>query len=312
MTACGASRTDPCAEVAVPSLERPRIEMADSDVSRSNLAAWVKWLASPELLGRHAGEPGADAAAALLAGQMADLGLTARDGAYCRGFELLDGLDYNVVGYSDTRSLTGDGPVIVVGAHYDGQGVHPSGQIYPGADDNASGVAALLELARLTARRRGEREAAGPRVGWVFVALAGEEVGQQGAHAYLAEAAIDAARVALMVNLDMVGRPWPGDDPAAIGFQAMSASMVEVASLVLRASQRSGVEVRPLAAAGARAPMQVDARVFAESMPTLLLSTALHEDHHQVTDTPERLDDAQVERTVHLVLALADILASHR
>ncbi len=313
LTACGPSVTEPCADIEVPAIGPPRIDLASRGVSRSNLVAWVEWLVSSELGGRHAGEAGADATAALLADQMKSLGLAAPASAYCAGFELLNGLDYNVVGYSDTAVAAGDSPVIVLGAHYDGQGKHPAGAVYPGADDNASGLAALLEVARSVVRRDPAPEgSAGSPIDWVFIALGGEEVGQVGAHAYLAEMPIERSRIRLMVNLDMVGRPWPGDETTGIGYQAMGESDQEVAQLLRQASQRSGVEIRPLASLGELTPTISDARVFAERMPTLLLSTALHEDHHEISDTPERIDYQQIERTVKLVLAMADILAGHR
>ena len=311
--ACGSRTEEPCGEIVLPAIEPPGIALATPELTRQNLVGWVRWLSSPELGGRHAGEPGADATAALLARQMALLGLAAPDDGYCREFELLDGFDYNVVGYSDSALAEGDSPVILLGAHYDGQGKHPAGTVYPGADDNASGLAVLLEVARLVARAPSS-DAVLPVVSSVevvFAALGAEEVGQVGAQAYLAEPPVDPARIQLVINLDMVGRPWPGDVSTAVGYQALGESSLDVAALVRRASELAGVTVRPLADLGEQAPTISDARVFGETLPTLLLSTALHEDHHELTDTPERIDYEQIERTGSLVLALIDILASH-
>jgi hypothetical protein len=56
-------------------------------------------------------------------------------------------------------------------------------------------------------------------------------------------------------------------------------------------------------------PTISDAEVLAARWPTLLLSTGLHEDHHQLSDTPERIDYGQIERAVRLVLELGDIIA---
>jgi Zn-dependent M28 family amino/carboxypeptidase len=85
-----------------------------------------------------------------------------------------------------------------VTAHYDHLGVR-GGRTYPGADDNASGVAGLLAAASWFARHR-------PRRSILFVAFDGEELGLQGAKHFVAHPPIDLARVALVVNLDMIGR----------------------------------------------------------------------------------------------------------
>ena len=294
-------------------MDPPRIDLASPGVSRQNLTAWIEWLSSPRLAGRHAGEAGADATAAVLASQMAAFGLTSPAAGYCRGFELLGGPDYNVVGLAGPTAPASDSPVVLLGAHYDGQGMHPAGAIYPGADDNASGLAALLEVARLVTRQRPSEDGARTSaIGWVFAALGAEEVGQVGSRAYLAAPSLDPSRIRLMINLDMVGRPWPGERRRAIGYQAMGPAREATVSALDRAAELAGVEVRPLAGLGELAPTISDARVFAARMPTLLLSTALHEDHHQLTDVPERIDYGQIERTVQLVLTLADILADRR
>ncbi len=289
-----------CAGVAAAALELPGIERS-TGVSRRNLAAWVETLASPRLAGRHAGDPGAREAAALLAARMAQLGLAPPwEGGYCQPFPYLDGTELNVVGH-----LAADGgrPVILVGAHYDGQGLHPSGRHYPGADDNASGVAALLEVARLAGKRPNGR------AGWVFAAFGGEEVGQQGARAYLASPSLDLARVELAVHLDMVGRQIAGALPGAIGYLTMDGPRQDgdheaLGARLRRAAQAAGVELVSLADLGAAEPTISDAEVFGERLPAVLLSTGLHADHHQFTDTPERLDLGQIERAARLALAL--------
>ncbi len=87
----------PCVGVEAPAFGAAVLDLQASDVSRENLRAWVELLTSPELRGRHAGESGADAAAALVAAQMAQIGLVSPDparglrsifsrGGYCRDF----------------------------------------------------------------------------------------------------------------------------------------------------------------------------------------------------------------------------------
>ena len=271
-----------------------------------NLRAWVELLTSPRFRGRHAGENGARGVATLLAAQMTRSGLApARSGdGYCQGFPFLDGQDWNVVGHLPATPADGR-PVMLVGAHYDGQGVHPAGMSDPGADDNASGVAALLEVARLT----GSRPDAS-RIAWIFVAFGAEEAGRQGAHAYMRRSAEELANVELAVNLDMVGRPLPGGRGDAIGYLALGASRSRTLAYLRAAADDSGLEIRTLEEAGELRPTISDAEVLARRLPTLLLSTALHQDHHRPSDTPEKIDYAQIERAARLVLDLGDILAA--
>ena len=308
LAACGPPASDvagPCARPAA--IELPELELEAPDVSRHNLRSWVELLTSPRLRGRHAGEAGARDAAALVAAEMARIGLeppptggagAASPDAYCRAFPFLDAEDYNVVGHlaPDDR-----GPVVIVGAHYDGQGVHPAGMIYPGADDNASGIAGLLEVARLAALR--------PVTGiaWVFVAFGAEEGGRQGSRAFLSAPTVAARRVELAINLDMIGRPLPDGRGDAIGYLAAGDPAPSMLARLRAAAERSRLEILSLEALGERMPTISDAEVLAERWPTLLLSTALHEDHHQLTDTVEKVDFEQIERAVRLVLTMGSL-----
>ena len=92
--------------------------------------------------------------------------------------------------------------VIVIGAHLDHLG-NPGGRLHPGADDNASGVAVVLEVARALKARRG---ALGRSV--LDRLLHGaEEVGLQGSRHFVRSGILERPRIALMVNIDMIGRP---------------------------------------------------------------------------------------------------------
>lgn len=289
----------------------PESDLANPGVSRSNLGRWIETLVSPRIGGRHAGDPGARAVAAALAEQMASFGLDAPPGweGFCQRFPYLDGEEANVVGHLETEHQR----LILLAAHYDGQGKHPAGMIYPGADDNASGIAALLEVARLTGLQH--RQGAPPsasKIGWVFAALGAEEVGQVGARAYLASPSVELSRIDLMINLDMVGRPSPTAVSEAIGYQVLSEPAEKIQRHLELAASAAGIQMRPLDSFGPLMPTLSDAEIFAARVPTILLSTGLHADHHELTDTAEKIDYAQVERAVHMVLALAGILAGRR
>ena len=107
---------------------------------------------------------------------------------------------HNVVGYLPSGRT--NAPYVIVGAHFDHIGII-DGKVYPGADDNASGVAALLELARMFGKRfqeRGDLEA-----NIVFVAFDGNNFSLQGSKHFVSKLGIPAGRITCMVNMDQIG-----------------------------------------------------------------------------------------------------------
>lgn len=188
---------------------------------------------------------------------------------------------------------------MVIAAHYDGQGLHPTGAVYSGADDNASGVAALLEVARVAQKR-----STGRPIELVFVAFGAEEVGQLGARRYLANPTTALSRVSWAINLDMVGRPLPQPPHHGIGFLTLGEGGAATAHRLQHSARQAELEILGLEDLGNLRPQRSDAEVLSQRLPTLLLSTALHGDHHQLTDTTDRIDYGQIERAARLVLAL--------
>ena len=114
-------------------------------------------------------------------------------------------LQYNVVATLPSSTATED--VIVIGGHHDTVGwQNPSG-VYPGADDNSSGTAAVLESARVLTRTGYE-----PRATLRFITFAAEEAGLLGSRSYAGRAAVSGMKIRLMINHDMIANsPRPVD-----------------------------------------------------------------------------------------------------
>ncbi|HUK89468.1 MAG TPA: M28 family peptidase, partial [Blastocatellia bacterium] len=166
---------------------------------------------------------GADVGRSLLAGgglSRDDIGTELTGGAHCRllknwTFELrtnvtrVQGKTSNVVGLIQGSDSQLSSQYIVIGAHYDHLGMggpeslaqNPYGQIHHGADDNASGTAALLELARVLSL-----EQAGLKRSIVFAAFSGEEEGLLGSAAFTRDSPIPLSSIVAMMNMDMIGR----------------------------------------------------------------------------------------------------------
>ena len=167
---------------------------------------------------------------------------------------------------------------IVIGAHHDHLGSFAEGvdSIYYGADDNASGVAGLLELgAALSGTDRG--------VGIALVAFTAEEQGLLGSRAFVADGVIPTDRIALMINLDMIGRN--PDQPVRV---YTSASADGFADAVERAAATHGLDVSMRR--GVVEAVSDHYPFHRAGVPVVSVFTGLHDDYHRVTDTADRLD----------------------
>ncbi|HYE15098.1 MAG TPA: M28 family peptidase, partial [Pyrinomonadaceae bacterium] len=172
----------------------------------------VRALSSDEMQGREAGTEGAAKARAYIAGRFREAGLKPLWGdsfeqpfdlPAARGGKKREGVNLVGVATGKTRPER----LLVVTAHYDHLGAR-GGQVFNGADDNASGVAVLLQLAAHFARER-------PENSMVFAALDAEEAGLLGAEALARKLTAERRDVALNVNLDMVSRSDRGELYAA-------------------------------------------------------------------------------------------------
>ncbi|WP_309087936.1 M20/M25/M40 family metallo-hydrolase [Phenylobacterium sp.] len=179
--------------------------LAASPAQESQALRDVRVLSADDMQGRAVGAPGSAKARTYLLERMRQVGLRPVGGAFEHPFRIesrgravagvnLLGL---IPGTSDTER------VMVLSAHYDHLGVR-GGQTYNGADDNASGVAAVLAIAEAFRERPPEHT--------VLVALwDGEEAGLAGAKAFVTAPPIPMSRIALNMNLDMVGRGDKGE-----------------------------------------------------------------------------------------------------
>ena len=204
----------------------------------------------------------------------------------------------NVIGYIEGVDLAVRGEVIVIGAHYDHLGKRTGGEaesaddIYNGADDNASGVAGLLELAEYFASA-GRR----PRRSLVFAAFSGEEEGILGSSYYVSNRRRTPGRIIAMVNLDMIGRlRW--NSLAVFGWTSWPAWR----PLVDAACTSAGLEANY----GVKAPGPSDESAFEmNGIPAVLLSTGVHGDYHTPYDEWTKINP---EGTAAVLKAAAELV----
>jgi Zn-dependent M28 family amino/carboxypeptidase len=194
--------------------------------------------------------------------------------------------------------------VIVISAHYDHLGVR-DGAVYPGADDNASGVAVILELARRCRPSTWTHDV-------VFAAFDAEEQGLQGAKAFVASPPIPKERIALNVNLDMVSRSAKREIYIAGAYHRPA-----LRTVLEPVAKRSNVTVlfghdKPGARGGAQDDWttQSDHGAFhAAGIPFVYFGVEDHPDYHKPTDTADKIDMVflgRVAATIHDAVTALD------
>jgi len=270
----------------------------------------VRALCAEKFEGRGAGSAGLALAASWIEARFRELGLKGQgEAGYRQEWQSKDGKTMvNLIAVlegqaSGAQSTAGEAASrhVVLGAHYDhlGRGEPGSanaGVLHPGADDNASGVAALLECAR-------QMQSAGPPArDVVFVAFGGEETGLLGSAYYAEHPARPLAECTAMLNLDTVGR-LAGNKLTIFG-----AETAQQLADVLR-----GVNT------GFRFDLQLPEKdpggsdqtnFVRKGVPAIQLFTGARADYHRPTDTPEKIDYQGLARiteyTQELVRYLAD------
>lgn len=212
----------------------------------------------------------------------------------------------NVVGILPGADGAKDEEAIVLGGHYDHVGLggrfsstpERTGEIHNGADDNASGVAALIEMARSAAADR----ARFPR-SLVFVAFAGEERGLLGSMHYTMEPAIPLDDTVAMINLDMIGRSRGKVEVGGLSAAPSLEAEVQAAAKV------AGIEVRR---GGPGAGRSDDSSFIDRRVPALHFFTGFHDDYHRPSDDWNRVDAEGTARVAMLALELAVRLAARQ
>ncbi|HEV8196762.1 MAG TPA: M28 family peptidase [Gemmatimonadales bacterium] len=261
----------------------------------AGLMAAVRVLAADSMEGRRLGTPGGARARVYLLGRLATLGLAPLGTRYEEPFVVKDSVrGVNLLGRIPGSRFPAR--YIVLSAHYDHLGIR-GGQIYNGADDNASGTAAVLAIADAL------RQA--PLRHSVIIALFdGEESGLLGARAFLAARPVPLDAIALNVNLDMVshsepGELWAAGTAATPSLRPVLDSLAAVAPVRLRLGHD-----RPGVAGEQDWTNDSDHGPFhAAGIPFIYFGVEDHRDYHRPTDDPDTITSAFFGRAVGTILA---------
>lgn len=181
-------------------------EKAEEVISKQSLRKTVSSLTDASLRGRESGTEGNKIAREYIYEAFADGRIPMKGQSYLWGFWFWRGnekaLGVNVVGYIQADSSVDSPKTLVLGAHYDNMGVL-GGRLYPGADNNASGVAALIEVGKALAALAAEGKH--PKCNICLVAFDAKEQELLGSSRFLSDGIVPPSSISLMINLDQIG-----------------------------------------------------------------------------------------------------------
>ncbi|MBL8215019.1 MAG: M28 family peptidase [Bryobacterales bacterium] len=206
----------------------------------------------------------------------------------------------NVVGYlpGETEEY------VIIGAHYDHLGLGDEHSLAPsligkphyGADDNASGTAGVLELARYFGARPK------PKRGVLFLAFAGEELGLLGSSYYVNQAMMPLGKASAMINMDMIGRVQNGR--VYVGGSGTGSTLK---AIVEKASQ--GVDLKVDLSEKSGYGSSDHTSFTTKQVPVLFFFSGLHADYHKPSDTWDKIDAPQAVKVLRVVANATDRLA---
>lgn len=269
---------------------------------RERLEGHVYTLAADSMNGRKAGSSDAARARDYIVKEFTEMGLNPL---------FLNGYEYQFqkggVTYTDVAGIIWGNELsdeyIIVGAHYDHLGVNAQGAVYNGADDNASGTAAIIEVARELLARQDELKR-----NVIIVAFDAEEVGLYGSNALCAllndEGILN--KVKLMMSIDMVG--WYGKSHylklEGVGTIASGKKIVrELATADDINLKLKRFETSILTA--------TDTEAFAESgIPTLAITTGMKSPYHKPGDDPELIDYEGLDKVTDYIADFTGLVAA--
>jgi aminopeptidase YwaD len=210
------------------------------------------------------------------------------------GFQNIERTGNNVIGFLDN----GAPYTIVIGAHYDHLGYGEDGNsmlrtgekgIHNGADDNASGTAALIELARLVKKDKAKKS------NFLFIAFSGEELGLFGSKYFTEHATIPFDAVNYMINMDMVGRLNDSSHGLTIGGYGTSPAWSTAISTVGDAKYFN------IKFDSSGTGPSDHSSFYRKDVPVLFFFTGLHSDYHKPTDDAQKINFEGEFRIIQLV-----------
>lgn len=207
----------------------------------------------------------------------------------------------NLVGYLDNGAAS----TVVIGAHYDHLGSGEDGnsmirtgdmQIHNGADDNASGVAAMIELARLLRASKLKTQ------NYLFIAFSGEELGLHGSKYFVEHPTVDLKSVRYMINMDMIGRL---NDSGKVTVGGYGTSPIWGALYSMTGKQKLYSTDLAFKFDSSGTGPSDHTSFYRKDLPVLFYFTGLHSDYHKPSDDFDKINftgQMNIVKHIHSVI----------
>jgi len=213
-----------------------------------------------------------------------EVGAFSFDGTVQLGEKMRSGS--NVIGWIDNKAAT----TVIIGAHFDHLGYGEDGNsryekkeaaIHNGADDNASGTAALIELSRML------KQSAAKTNNYLFIAFSGEELGLYGSKHFTDHPTIELSTVNYMINMDMVGRMNDSTRSVTIGGFGTSPTWASLINKPLATKNQKNLTIK-IDSSGAGPSDHTS--FYRKNIPVLFYFTGLHTDYHKPSDDADKIN----------------------
>lgn len=288
--------------ISIGGVTKEKIDESCNLLEEKRIKRHIEYLASDDLEGRKVGTMGNQKAAEYIARYFEYVNLKPVKDTYFQHFSFIyEGKKIdakNVLGLYEGSDENLKNQILIVSAHFDhlgkGEGQN-SGEdvIYNGADDNASGVSAMLEIAQAFYEVR-YRFNLRPKRTILFLASDGEEEGMEGAKYFMR--ASDLKNFVVAINLDTIGRN--SDKPLIIEWSDTSPTWRQI---IKKYNQNIGLDIR----FERNVPGESDAHIFISyKIPTFDIFSGYHEDYHKVSDHADKIDISRVKKVACLVFKI--------
>ncbi len=278
------------------------LERLSTPVETAELMDHVNFLAQPALKGRKAGSWESDTVREYLAGRFADYGLLPWPGVQTYEQDFAFGTNMIAILPGTDPDLADE--IVILSAHYDHVGKGRKG-IYPGACDNASGVAALLEIAeQMTLADKG------PKRSVCFASFDTEERMAFGAFAFTLSKAFEGKKIAAVVNIDMLGRDFLDIIENSL-FVIGTENYPQLRAEIMQKAQSNDLQILPLSTE-LTGPAGDHLAFEHLDIPVLFFSCGYNKDYHATTDTPEKIDYETIKKSADLIAHTVGFLADSK
>lgn len=290
------------------------INVFAQQIEASKIKAHISYLASDELNGRGTGTADEKKAADYIAKQFSEIKLQAKGehGSYLQSYEFTEPANphatvdtagkkrtlTNVIGFLDN----GAKQTIVIGGHYDHLGLghdgnsldaNPKDKIHNGADDNASGTAGVIELARCYSNNNRKEN-----YNFLFICFSGEELGLFGSKQYCEKPVTPLADINAMINMDMIGRLEPTSKKLMVYGVGTAPEFVNMIAGI-----KSGMNVMT-DSAGVGPSDQTS--FYLKDIPVLHFFTGQHSDYHKPSDDVEKVNIEGEKEVLEFIVKTID------